>query len=68
MEEIDKKDSEIAALRAANQGLRAKIMEIQAHALAQYAKYDQNLADLRNELAGHYADRAISLAKQPTPE
>ena len=71
MKPEDKKDAEIAALRTANMGLRAKVFEIQAHALAQYAKYDQNLADLRGELASYYAKEAVSLnpkvAASPAP-
>lgn len=73
------KDGELNALRTAANGLRATIKRMEAekmasdaHVLSQYATYDQNLANLRREVATKMAIQAEGMLKAtvaipPTP-
>ena len=63
-----KKDEEIKALRLANDGLRRRVREMEAHSievearvLAQYARYDSDLAGLRTAVAAARAKEALAL-------
>lgn len=63
-----KKDEETKALRLANDGLRRKIremeasaIEVEARVLAQYARYDSDLANLRTAVAAARASEALAL-------
>lgn len=64
------KDGELNALRSANSGLRATIQRMEAekmasdaHVIAQYATYDQSLANLRREVSTKMAIRAEEMLK-----
>jgi len=66
--ECEKKHEELKAIRLANDGLRRKIREMEANAvevearvLAQYARYDTDLASLRNAVAAARANEALAL-------
>lgn len=67
------KDAEIVAIRSANEGLRAKVREmeqrldaLEANVLAQFADYDEKVAKLRRRVAADIHAK-LEIAAKPSP-